>query len=334
MTTAPESAHRTRARRRYDVYGAVLESGIDFPELPPSTTSATARWSFDAVGALPAMRSPVTLGDDHIYGAVHARYSQHADGHRIHVDDTGTFDIDSDRRRLRWEERGDAWPDFVRSHLTGRVIATALYLDGLLPLHGSAVETANGVIGFLAPKGYGKSTLALALTHAGARLVTDDTLPIELPMREGDHDRDHPRAVVRAWPGVHSIRLKDDSVRALDTARPAIGTNEGKHIITELPGDRRMTQPTPLIALYLLDPVHPEGADVSWVALPSVLAAMSVVAHVKIGKMLGTAAAPVMLERAAAIARQVPVRRLQMPRDLTRLEAVARTILTWHETPA
>jgi hypothetical protein len=298
-----------------------------FPELPPASDDRHPRWTFDTVRALPDMRNPVTLGDDHIYGTVHARFFEHAAGHRILVDDTGTFDIASDRRTLRWETRHDAWPDFVRSHLTGRVIATALYLDGLLPLHGSAVETASGVIGFLAPKGYGKSTLALALTQAGGRLVTDDTLPIELPGAGA-------ATVVRAWPGVHSVRLKEDSLRAISAARPAVGTNEGKQVVTDLPGDRRTTRPAPLAALYLLDPVHPEGADVTWTPMPSMLAAMSVVAHVKIGKMLGAAAAPVMLERAAAIARQVPVRRLQMPRDLTRLEAVARTILSWHETPA
>ena len=318
---------RDHARSHYDVYGACLASGMAFPELPAADPTRDPRWTFDTVPTLPAMRTPVAVGDDHIYGTVHARFFRHADGHRIHVDDTGTFDIAQDRRTLLWEERQDAWPDFVRSHLTGRVIATALYLDGLLPLHGSAVETASGVIGFLAPKGYGKSTLALALTQAGARLVTDDTLPIELPGADS-------ATVVRAWPGVHSVRLKDDSLRAISTARPAVGTNEGKQIVTDLPGDRRTMGPAPLAALYLIDPVHPEGADVTWVALPSMLAAMSVVAHVKIGKMLGATAAPVMLERAAAIARQVPVRRLQIPRDLTRLEAVVRTILSWHETPA
>lgn len=326
MSRAPSTPNAS-APYRYDVYGAVLSSALAFPELPIATDDAAARWMFETVSALPTMHAPVALGDDHIYGTVHARFFRHAEGHRIHVDDTGTFDIAQDRRTLLWEERQDAWPDFVRSHLTGRVIATALYLDGLLPLHGSAVETAGGVIGFLAPKGYGKSTLALALTQAGARLVTDDTLPIELPGADS-------ATGVRAWPGVHSVRLKEDSLRAISAARPTVGTNEGKQIVTDLPGDRRTTAPAPLAALYLIDPVHPEGADVSWVALPSMSSAMSVVAHVKIGKMLGATAAPVMLERAAAIARQVPVRRLQMPRDLTRLEAVVRTILSWHEAPA
>lgn len=331
-TTAPSARSY-----RYGIYGAALHSTLEFPELPLASDDTPTRWTFETIRGLPAMRSPVALGDDHIYGRVHARLFSHAEGHRIVVDDTGTFDIADDHRTLRWEERADAWPDFVRSHLTGRVIATALFLDGLLPLHGSAVETSSGVIGFLAPKGYGKSTLALALTQAGGRLVTDDTLPLELPTASAatGHAPDAASSSgVRAWPGVHSVRLKEDSLRAIGAARPAVGTNEGKQIVTDLPGDRRTMRPAPLAALYLLDPVHPEGTSATQVALPSMLAAISVVAHVKIGKMLGAAAAPVMLERAAAVARQVPIRRLQLPRDLTRLDDVARTILSWHEASA
>lgn len=315
-------------QHRYDVYGAVLGSSLEFPELPTAHSDHPVRWDFSTVTALPEMSDPVALGDDHIYGTVHARFFAHADGHRIVVDDTGVFDIASDRRRLRWAERADAWPDFVRSHLTGRVIATALWLDGLLPLHGSAVETPDGVIGFLAPKGYGKSTLAMALTQAGGRLVTDDTLPIELRATGSEPP------LAFAWPGVHSVRLKDDSLRALADVRPSVETNEGKQIVTEIPGDRRMQRPTRLAALYVLDPVHPDGIAVESVALPTRLAALSVVAHVKIGRMLGAAATPVMLSRAAAIARAVPVRRLQMPRDLPRVDAAARTILSWHGHPA
>lgn len=316
-----------RLSHRYAVYGACLASELPFPELPVAAGDVAARWEFTAVDALPSMCDVRTIGDDHIYGNVHARLVAHADGHRIAVDDTGVFDISSDGRRLTYEIRADAWPDFVRSHLTGRVIATALYLDGLLPLHGSAVETADGVIGFLAPKGYGKSTLAWTLTTAGARLVTDDTLPVELASEMSVAPT---RSVALAWPGVHSVRLRDDALRSVGSPTETLDTHEGKHIITAIPAQRRLSVPRPLAALYLLDPVHPEGATAQWVALPPLVAAISVVAHVKIGKMLGAGAAPIMLERAARLARSVPVRRLAMPRDLTRLPEVAQQILAWH----
>ena len=302
---------------RYSVYGDCLASSIPFPELPLSDAKGS-RWTFETTPRLAPMDGASELGADRIYGEVFARLYAHANGHRIAVDDTGSFELSRDRTHVTWEERAESWPDFVRAHLVGRVLATALYYDGLLPLHASAVETRDGVIAFLAPKGFGKSTLALALSAGGARLVTDDTLPVE------------PSAAPQAWPGVHSLRVNDDALAAVGAARPALDTRDGKRIVSELAPHRLMSRHTPLAAIYLLDPVLPEAGAVTRTALPALLAAIGVVAHVKIGRMLGPAAAGPMLERAAVITRTVPVFRLHAPRDLTQLSATATTILGWH----
>jgi hypothetical protein len=302
---------------RYAVYGDCLASSIPFPELPASDAKVS-RWTFETTRRLTPMVDAAELGADRIYGEVFARLHAHANGHRIVVDDTGSFELSRDRTHVTWEERAESWPDFVRAHLIGRVLATAIFLDGLLPLHASAVETRDGVIAFLAPKGFGKSTLALALSAAGARLVTDDTLPVE------------PSAAPHAWPGVHSLRVHDDALEAVGAARPALGTREGKRIVSELAPHQLMSRHAPLAAIYLLDPVLAGAGAVTRTALPAMLAAMGVVAHVKIGRMLGPAAAGPMLERAAAITRTVPVFRLHAPRDLAQLPQTATTILGWH----
>lgn len=308
-------------RHHYAVYGACLASAMTFPELRPAD-SAAPRWTFDTTPALAPMHDARELGADRIYGDVHARLHSHGGGHRIQVDDTGSFDLSADRRRIVWEEREESWPDFVRAHLIGRVLATALYLDGLLPLHASAVETPAGVIAFLAPKGFGKSSLALALNAAAAPLVTDDTLPVEL----GEPPL--------AWPGVHSLRVHEDAITALGIAVPTIETREGKRIVSALAPDRLMTARAPLAALYLLDPAAADAVAVTRTPMPAMLAAIGIVAHVKIGRMLGPAAAGPMLERAASITHLVPVFRLHAPRDLARLPETARTILSWHGAPA
>jgi hypothetical protein len=200
------------------------------------------------------------------------------------------------------------------------VLATALYLDGLLPLHGSSVVTRDGVIGFLAPKGFGKSSLALALTKAGAWLVSDDTLPIDAETS-------------RAWPGVHGLRVRDDTREVVGVPEGSLRTREGKHVITELGHERVFARPMPLAALYLLVPIDPDGEDVDRVRIARMQAAISIVAHVKIGSMLGREAVPTMLARAARIAAQVPVHQLAIPRDLAALPSMARTILSWHGAP-
>lgn len=306
---------------RYEVYGACLESEVEFPELPRSD-AARAKWRFTIASALPEPVDAEERGAERIYGHVHARLIAHRDGHRVVVDDTGDFDLSADRREVRWKERDDAWPDFVRAHCLGRVLATAMYLDGWLPLHGSAVTTAEGVIAFLAPKGFGKSSLALALTGAGARLVTDDTLPVEIPTA----------GECLAWPGVHSLRLGDDALDALGIAQPSAITHDRKRVVGPLDRATIMQVPMPLRAIYLLDPALPPGAatPANRSRVSETMGAISIVAHVKIGNMLGPSAAPGLLARAARIAGRVPVYRLETARDLSLLAATAREVLDWH----
>lgn len=305
--------------RCYSVYGERLASAIALPELD-EIADGPPRWRVETATALAPMTDAALLGAERIYGDVHARLHAHAHGHRVTVDDTGSFDLLDARRRIVVAPHPGAWPDFVRAHLTGRVLATALYLDGLLPLHGSAVSTRDGAIGFLAPKGFGKSSLALALAKAGAGLQSDDTLPIDAESG-------------RAWPGVHGLRVHDDARRAVGVPEGELRTREGKHVITAVGRERASARALPLAALYLLAPVEPDGDGVDRVALPAALAAISIVGHVKIGAMLGPHAAPEMLARASRIAARVPVHELRTPRDLASLPAVAHTILEWHGAP-
>jgi hypothetical protein len=151
--------------------------------------------------------------------------------------------------------------------------------------------------------------------------VSDDTLPVE--PTDG-----------RAWPGVHGVRVHEDSLAAVGVAPPSLRTREGKRVVTALGTERAFARPTPLAAIYLLAPIEPNGAVVERQPLPSLLAAIGVVANVKIGRMLGPAAAAAMLERAAAIVSRVPVFRLYAPRDLAQLSATTTTILGWHGVPA
>lgn len=307
---------------RYAAYGTCIDSELAFDALRESACR-DPKWHIRIARTLEPALDPVVLGEEVIYGSVRARLIVHRHGHRITVDDTGTFDLSLDGRVITWEERPSAWPDFVQAHCLGRVIATSLFLQGWLPLHGSAVEAATGAVAFLAPKGFGKSTLALALTAAGARLLTDDMLPVEI---------DDPAP--RAWPGVHSVRVRADSLDELGIDHPSGVTREGKLVVGELPPARLAVGPVPLAAIYLIDPATADGVAVARAPLSGAVAAGAVVAHVKVGRMLGVSGAATMLARAAAIVGRVPTFRLTMARDLSRLPDVAGAILGWHGTPA
>ncbi|MBX7118690.1 MAG: hypothetical protein K1X31_06790 [Gemmatimonadaceae bacterium] len=305
----------------YTAYGAPLASTIALPELD-ERPAGPARWTVtEADAGLPPMSGARALGHDTLYGTVEARLCAHDGGHRIEVDDTGAFDLSPDRTRVTVARRPGAWEDFVRQHLAGRVLATALYLDGLLPLHASAVATADGVLAFLAPKGYGKSSLALALAQAGAWLVSDDTLPVD------------PQAAT-ALPGLQGLRVHDDSVAAVGAGAGMLRSREGKQVLTALPDGALTGGARPLAALYVLVPMAPETPALTRTPFPPALAAIGVVAHVKIGRMLGSWGAATMMARAAALVHRVPVQQLHVPRDLARLPAAAATLLAWHGRPA
>jgi hypothetical protein len=239
---------------------------------------------------------------------------------RVRYADTGCYDVSSDGREIIWYPEPGASEELVRCDVMGNVLALAQHLAGAACLHGSAVAIGDAAVGFLAPKGYGKSTLALALTAAGGRLLTDDTLPVDLgtpPM---------------ARPGVHAVRLVRDAAERLGAARQAVGHTDGKHILSDLPAERRMTSAAPLAALYVLMPVAgaPDAPSARRTRMPDVQAALAVVAHAKIGHLLGGSESPVVFERGVEIARRVPVYALQVARDLDRLGDVVDTVLAWH----
>lgn len=309
----------------YSAFGQRLESSIPFPELRP-IEPGPARWSFQLVDRLREPSDLELLGEERIYGAVSARFFRHSDGYRIVVDDTGAYDLSGGGRDISWQPNEEPWWDFGRSHLVGRVLATALHLSGVATLHGSGVQLAGGVVGFLAPKHVGKSTLAMMLFRAGGRFVTDDALPVA-----GSDP-------ILAFPGIQSLRVRQGDeqwANMWDGARPTEGGRDGKLFLPPFPDDRILLERAPLDALYLLVPRTPDpGAPaVRRVRLPEVLATMRLLSQFKIGEMLGSRFAGQLLDVAASIAAAVPVFELSVQRDLQRLPEVVDQLMEWHGGP-
>lgn len=304
----------------YSAFGHRLASTLELPELRRDAPG-TPHWRFRVVESLEPMRDPVALGDSCLYAEVHARLLRHAAGHRIVVDDTGSFDLSADGREIRWQPHADPWWDFGRNHLIGRVLATALHLEGVLTLHASAVAFDTGVVGFVAPKHVGKSTLALTLHRSGARFVTDDSLPVE-----GGSE-----PVAR--PGVPSLRVFAGDALAAAAYGDQVSTyagRDGKVFLPPVPAELALTVPTRLAALYCLRSVPPDGRRIDRHRLAPFAATMRLVSQSKIAEMLGPSFAGDILARVAAISATVPVYELDIPRDLALLPAVTEQIRAWH----
>ena len=302
----------------YSVYGGSLRSEIPFSFLP--ITVGAPSWCFRrAPGAAPRSDGE-ELGEDRVDGSLRVRLSRHEAGFRLAYDDTGMFDVNAAGTHIDWFAAPGAVMEAVQLDVLGRVLPTAMYAAGALCLHGSAVQMNGGAVAFLAPKGHGKSTLAHALVAAGARLVTDDVVPIDL------------EDVPRMRPGVPHLRLLRDSAHQLRVGE-GHRTGPGGKVVIE-PGNLFdvSTETLPVAALYRLQPVRAEGTPQAAfrMRLTGVAAAMALLPQVRLARLLGGTEAPVLLDRASTLAERVPVFNLSIARDFQRLPDVVAQVLDWH----
>jgi hypothetical protein len=260
------------------------------------------------------------LGEDEVDTATRVRLFRHSGGFRLEYDDTGTFDVDVSGTCIDWYAGTDAVPEAVQLDVLGRVLPTAMHASGALCLHGSAVELGDGAVAFLAPKRHGKSTLARALTRAGARVVTDDVVAIDLD----------PSPLMR--PGVPQLRLLRDSARRLGASTDAHAGPGSKVVVQPGEAERTDRSTLPLGALYLLHPVRSSLAVESAERIPlaGVAAAMALLPQARLAPLLGKSEATVLLDRAVRLAAAEPVYTLRVARDFTRLDEVVARLLEWH----
>ena len=304
----------------YQVFGGVLRSELEFPELDRATRGEPD-WTL-TVTTSPAPEAPLgeQLGEDKVDHGVMVRSYVTPRGFRLVYEDTGVFDITAEGREVRWYRPESADLEAGRLDVLGRVLALALHASGWLSLHGSAVAMADGAVAFLAPKGNGKSTLAFALMRAGAALMTDDTVVI------GSGSP----ATVR--PGVQSVRLFQDSAAWLSAPAPIAGTSDVKATFGQLSDDARRLTRAPLAALYLLESV-PAGTiaePLERQRLDGPEAVFGLLGQTKIGALLGGSEAPIVFASVVALAEESAIYKLRVTRDYERLGSVVERIMGWH----
>lgn len=109
--------------------------------------------------------------------------------------------------------------DELQLFLWGTVFGAVAWLNGLVPLHASAVAHASGAVAFTGPQGAGKSTLVAALSKAGMAHICDDTL-VAVPCADGP----------LALPDGKPIKLWDDALELVGLqSQAAITSVPGKY---------------------------------------------------------------------------------------------------------
>ena len=306
--------------REYAVFGGVLRSTLEFPELVQTVASA-ADWTLDVVAEAPSSWNGAELGERRVRQETYRLYRTPS-GYRLDYSHAGIFDISEDGSAIVWYPSVNAEPELARTIVLGPILALALELSGHFCLHGSAVAIADTAIAFVAPKHHGKSTLASALVRAGARFIGDDTLAV----RDGDPP------MLR--PGTGSVRLWDDAARELRIGALCRNIIKGvKTTAIGFIGSSSSEAAVRLGAVYVLEPVPLDAATTAAqrVRLAPAAAVIALAHQAKLpDALIGYDAAGNRLARAAALAGAVPVFTLRIARSFAYLPAAVEAIIGWH----
>ena len=273
----------------------------------------------------PQTADPVAVGSEEVEPGIRVSLSRHAHGLRLLFDDTGAFDISPDGTQISWAQPADPDLTSVRKDVLGRVLAICLHQQGIIALHGSAVQLSDVAIAFLAPKFHGKSTTAAALVDSGARLLADDVVAVATSGRP----------VV--LPSVPFIQLwKDSAARVAPGSVAVPGDEAGPKLQRRWDGsEQNADAAAPLDAVYLLAPVPPAAATgIRRIRLSGVEGALALLGQAKVGNLLGVERRADLLQATSELADRIPVYRLEVPRDFERLPDLTATLWEWHAPDA
>jgi hypothetical protein len=238
----------TQPAYRYGVYGVTVTSDTPLPLPPPPDLTLAAIEYHAGDEALFADGRARASGDRSSW----QRLAALPDGSTyVAWPQVGEFLVPADGRSIRCRPADEATRESFNVYLLGQALSLALVNRGLEPLHGTAVVLDDGTaVAFLGANGAGKSTLAAAFLKAGASLLTDDLLLIEL--RDGGPV---------AHPGPPRIKLFPQmATRVLgDSASAGRMNPETAKLIVPIEPSRHVRTAATLRAIYAIAPPEVSG---------------------------------------------------------------------------
>jgi len=151
--------------------------------------------------------------------------------------------------------RGDhlsmGWPPDLTledavTYLLGPIFGLTLRLRGKVCLHASAVAHAGHAVAFMAPPGFGKSTLAAVMARRGHPVLTDDITALEVRSGIGSVLPAYPR--INLWPqAVESLFGDPGALARISPGDPEwdkrfLPLGDGEHLF--------QAEPLPLKVIY------------------------------------------------------------------------------------
>lgn len=208
--------------------------------------------------------------------------------------------------------------------LVDQVLPRMLSASGHLIVHASALRINGRVALFLAPSGWGKSTLAAVLHHAGHAMLSDDCVQLVLADDQ-----------FRATPTYPSLRLNPDSLAALfpelTDSRPMADYSDKRRVPIAPSGnmaDCTLDASVPVEALYFLgDPDRHTDGSIQIAPLKPAEACMRMIKHAFRLDLTDPVANAAHFDRCSEVARRIPAYNLDYPRDFSQGAALGHAIV-------
>jgi hypothetical protein len=295
----------------------VLESAVSLSELPIAD-SGLVECFFHVDTSERSDKAPERW--DHHWrspnGEVVLSCARDGDAYRLGMPDLATFLVEDGGRTITCGPHGGLPPVTLEHLLIDQVLPRVLTHRGRLVIHAGCVVTPHGAVAFLGDSGAGKSTLCAAFARAGSPLVGDDGVVFR------------PRATgyeaLATYPG---LRLLPDPLAILfadrTDAAPVAHYSEKRRLDRNDAQITLATSPQPLRGLYVLD----TAADIGISGVPDREAFMAVLRASFQLHLDDSERSRELFWRVAALVDAVPVRRLSLPRDFTRLAAACEAVL-------
>ena len=306
----------------YELFGRVLSSHLDLPELP-AVAARPADFELDADDPHGSPAAPIwserVIDDDQVEWMV-AR--QDPDGAL-----TFSFFEDLSFRARRVEGRwrigvapGSMPRESLAHLLIDEVVPILLSQEGSTVLHGAAVTIGGRTLVVLGASGAGKSTLALECGIQGDPVLSDDCVVIDA--RDGRRWVQPSYPSVRAWPGT--------------LARVVGAPRDGRpfaHYTTKLrvsAGLRFADRPAPVAGILLLEYDDAARRTVEFRPVSGHAAASAIMGSVK--SMLPGERRAAVASAALDLAAEVPITRMLVPDDLELVPEVRHAMHDWGQS--
>ncbi len=308
--------------KNYYLFGCTVRSNFPFQiELPPADGEPDLTLRID-----PELPTGVAKQAAHLYsseavteeGLPWARLYRLEEGHLIKIATVADFVIGKESLtcRPRTEDLRT-----VEAFLLQVAMSFWLETIGHPVLHASCIAAGDGAAAFLAFSGTGKSTLAAAFLTNGYRLISDDSLPLEITDRG-----------VLAWPCHPRIKMEPEQARLfleeISHLPPVNDLSDKIGVpVRETWSGSFGTSPEKLLSCYL--PEHrTQQQDVIVEPVKGAEAVMELVRHSLVPRLAaGAGMQKRRFQLLTRVARQVQVCRLIYPSGLEALRDVREAVI-------